>query len=1287
MSEQISQELGFSAEKALSELSRLDKMLGNFEKQVGSSAKVLDLFNKKGGSTVAMLKKIASEGDRASKSLAKVAALSGQVSATPGVGGIGGPAVKPLPSVDAYIKQLETMYKVSDKASTSQKRAFQSAITSGAEFAAKNKVSIGQVITQSKSLDKNFTGTANTMANKLAQISQASKRHLNAAGQSARKLSIDLATMVRIITTQAIVRALSQLRNLIRGAVTDAVEFQTRVAEIGTIAPINDLAELADHVRRISDEFNAPLDTTAKGYYQTISNQIGQATGDFNEFMEAAARFSKTSVTDLASAVNLGSGALNAYGKSASDAEDTFAKFFMTIKKGRIVGQELAQGMGSVMPLAAKLNIEMEELNAAMATITIQGISADKAFTQLRGVFNSFMKPTKEMSAALKELGFATGEDILVAHDLQTALRLVASTTDGTAEGLAKLIPRIRGMTGGLSLVNDEAEHFTATMKAQEEQLEKMYAEAYKLVIETDAFKVTKELNQLSNYMTTQFGESILQAAGRMLQFVGGAEQMQRVFSVIGPQLPNIALGIGAIGIALAALAIKAKLATAGLASTVGMVGVLAAIPVAMALGDYIAKDIMGSWDAEYRAFKELMDLELEARKRKNAAEIASEKGKVKELESLMAVALAGARRQYYQIADQAAKHNDVVLGGMKYFSDSIIREAQRTAQAAVSASEGLGKSVLASEQKVGKMRTQLDDRIFSERIKNQSAMHKVFALTERSVDLASTAARKLKDAVSDDQRDSANEEFRRAKAFAEQAFSIAEGTDNRTLERKALEGLEALTKNNIRAEEQYQQTLAAGQEVLARRAQREENRVAALKKKQEELLDAYTLYDKETGELLSSAERGAKLKDAGQKLREFIQLATKGKPLDVSQMLNYANLSTQMSREMEAFRIHELRASDAALQGLHQQIQNSFKQFQVETPAAGALWSLTGMELTGERSERAALQQLSEEYGNLLTVKGQYKNSTDAVANATTVLKGALEEVQVTSKSTSVFLGALGAKVGEGLGLTDGVNLVNSMTTTMELMNRAASGGTVTLEELQTAVDDLAKTEQDQTWLGDWFSGNVKGDVANALAALSELLTARKELAEVQEIAPEQASYEAVLQRLKQIDAVRQSLKDSFEQPKLDAQSMNTAIGSAAIATSNAATSAAQMSSHWSSIAMSAQMAAMASQQIRTPAMVAQGGPIRHLASGGSARGTDQVPAMLSRGEFVVNAASTRKFYSQLSAMNAGVQPIHREAGGTVTNIGDVAINVTGSQSPQQTAREVMKAFRREERRGSGRL
>jgi len=109
---------------------------------------------------------------------------------------------------------------------------------------------------------------------------------------------------------------------------------------------------------------------------------------------------------------------------------------------------------------------------------------------------------------------------------------------------------------------------------------------------------------------------------------------------------------------------------------------------------------------------------------------------------------------------------------------------------------------------------------------------------------------------------------------------------------------------------------------------------------------------------------------------------------------------------------------------------------------------------------------------------------------------------------------------------------------------------------------------------------------------------------------------------------------------------------------------------------------ASVASQTPTAPGMVNN----PYFASGG--RGMDTIPAMLSAGEYVTNAKSTRRFFTQLQAMNAGQQPVYRESGGATynTNVGDINVYDKSGQ-PSQTARETMRLMRREQRRGSGRI
>ena len=90
---------------------------------------------------------------------------------------------------------------------------------------------------------------------------------------------------------------------------------------------------------------------------------------------------------------------------------------------------------------------------------------------------------------------------------------------------------------------------------------------------------------------------------------------------------------------------------------------------------------------------------------------------------------------------------------------------------------------------------------------------------------------------------------------------------------------------------------------------------------------------------------------------------------------------------------------------------------------------------------------------------------------------------------------------------------------------------------------------------------------------------------------------------------------------------------------------------------------------------------------AGGGAVGTDVIPAMLSPGEVVINAGSARRFASQLTAMNAGVQPVFRSEGGSVTNIGDINVRIEGKEAARLTPRGFWQQVQREARRGTVRV
>ena len=106
--------------------------------------------------------------------------------------------------------------------------------------------------------------------------------------------------------------------------------------------------------------------------------------------------------------------------------------------------------------------------------------------------------------------------------------------------------------------------------------------------------------------------------------------------------------------------------------------------------------------------------------------------------------------------------------------------------------------------------------------------------------------------------------------------------------------------------------------------------------------------------------------------------------------------------------------------------------------------------------------------------------------------------------------------------------------------------------------------------------------------------------------------------------------------------------------------------------------------------ATVATGGQIpAFLAAGGptQSRGTDTVPVQAAPGEFFVNAASSRRFIPELTAINQGRSPEPRNNAQTTNNSfsGDININVPAGTSVN--GRSVAADIRRELRRKTSSL
>ena len=1410
---EIEQKMGFDASQAITTLANLDKAMQTLNASVAAAPAAFTAFNAKAGKTVAALKQLSSNAKSAASDLQRVVNLQSKVStiAPKQAAQAGGTsAVKP-PDLSSHIAQLQQMYQISSKASTEQKRAFQSAVTAAADFAVKHGKSASDIASTNAKMSQNMTGTANKMANALASISKKSKvappdtseyikklqsliplvknatsrqkrewqslsskiaTEAKKAGMSvnqmaavnrqlgqsltgsANKIANDMQkmatsvkrtsktwtvsweTMARVVATQMIVRALSAIRQQLRAGVTDAIAFQKAVAEIATISEggLGGLGEIGNMVSRVASEWNMTLADTAEAAYQTVSNQIAKSEEDVESFLGTAAKFAKITKTDMATAVNLLSGTLNAFGKEVGEAESVAAKFFSTIKLGRTRAEELGQSIGSIQPIAKQLGISMEELNAGVATLTIQGLKTDKVVTQLRGVMQSFLKPTKEMKASMAELGFETGEQMLAAYNLQEAMELLKGTTDGSAQAFAKLIPRVRGMTGGIGLAEDASDSFTRSLDEQTRSLEE-YSDALDTIVSTDAEKVTKAFNKIKISLANTFGATVLKGLARTMEHLEG---------ILTPTSSHINAAI---------------------------------------------KDMTAERTKE-------LSLELE-----------TELGLIGDRRKAYAQMAAVARAAYLETTSAAQEANAVLVAGTEWALDSIqapidaavagIKAAAAAIHGAIAESRAFAESTITKSQDTlfkWDLAAEDDPLVKIEMLRKKASEASLKAQSEAA--LGNTKAAKSADSV--------------ARAYFDQAMSIA--ASNKELQKsiwgkKQADTIEqqflAHTRNLADAANKGAEAHAKGAKSLnesALEVSKYQNHLNKLKAAIVETQKQVTKTDLSIGDRESLAKQGETqineytkaIKDGIERFGKssdpvvrklFQEIQDISRDVEIETLLNVpANMRSifdivhdagkayfeaspvpfKIFADVEGLDISSPRPVDAsvesylgtmekneavtskaviaqdalakAMKGVRAQVLNLRTNYPGESSKKGPLKSVIDrMEEAGKGNFTVGnLETIYDDLGKIGDRKifEDFGDERTAVLDLTVAVGKLTKAQEEQSKVKDTFLDA--EKVGDysdaiikadeererlanppseakvNLGLpTFGTDL----TVVYEDFNTgaqqaAASAQTVTDGiNAQAAAAIAAKPALDALNQGEetpseTFTMTVNGkdhEVAAFTLAEQEkrvqldqtkaaMATAKSEI-EANPVVPK-ADVQPFIMTINGVKhEVENTLKKVNESTRAAGvlQNQVSSVGGAAMGVTalvGGITTALE-----GSISAAQRLIATLSQvqSVQGPVTASQGGQIGYFASGG--RGTDTIPAMLSEGEFVTNAKSSRRFFSQLQAMNAGRTPVYRESGGSTTNIGDVSISVNESSSPRQTGREVMQAFRRETRRGSGRI
>ncbi len=254
--------------------------------------------------------------------------------------------------------------------------------------------------------------------------------------------------------------------------VTQAISFGEQMANVNSIAQLStaELAALSDEVIALGSASGQSPQVLAAGLYDIASS--GFAGADGMQVLEASSRAATAGMTTTDVAARGVTAALNAYGLGADDAAHISDVMFQTVNEGVITFEQLSNNMGNTLPLAKALGVSFEELGAGYAQMTLSGVGASQAETQIAALMRAAVNPTTELTAAVQAHGYASVESLIATEGLTGYLDLLTQASGGTSEGLFELLGTAEATNAALLLGGENADEYAAAVERMEKSSE-----------------------------------------------------------------------------------------------------------------------------------------------------------------------------------------------------------------------------------------------------------------------------------------------------------------------------------------------------------------------------------------------------------------------------------------------------------------------------------------------------------------------------------------------------------------------------------------------------------------------------------------------------------------------------------------------------------------------------------------------------------------------------------------------------------------------------------------------
>lgn len=368
-----------------------------------------------------------------------------------------------------------------------------------------------------------------------------------------------------------------------------ANEFNGGMANVISLVPAaaGEIAGLSDDVQQLAVDMGQSTGDMTTGLYQVVS-AFGYS-GDSMAQLGINAMAAKAGLASTEEAIALTSAVTKGYGDTTATATQQVADLALrTVQLGQTTFPELAASIGRVTPLAASLGATQEELFAVMATGTGVTGGAAEVSTQLRGILQSLMAPTAEMTGLYKSLGYESAQAMLQNVGLGRTIELITKTAESSGTPLQKYIGSIEGQTLAMSLGGPQMDDYTSKL-AEMQNAAGTAQLAFDLQtkgVNALGFEMAQAKIQVQ-VMGQQIGQALQPAILSLMpyvrQFFGFIRNLVEQFTNLDPKTRMIIFGVLGLAAAIGPLLMVLGPIVTGFGAVMGVVAALVS-PIGLAV-------------------------------------------------------------------------------------------------------------------------------------------------------------------------------------------------------------------------------------------------------------------------------------------------------------------------------------------------------------------------------------------------------------------------------------------------------------------------------------------------------------------------------------------------------------------------------------------------------------------------------------------------------------------------------------------------------------------------------